>query len=99
MPDGELFQWQCPLRTCVWTYEGTENECKAAFLRHPEIAIEAFGHPGGEIHEHIHTAHLVEEYVQELLDARRGERHRGHRAREAFERGEALAARIELPRA
>jgi hypothetical protein len=98
MPD-DRFQWQCPLRTCVWTYEGTESECRAAFSRYPDIAIEAFGHPGGEIHEHIHGAHRVEEYVQELIEARRGERERGHWAREAFERQESLTLRIESPRA
>jgi hypothetical protein len=101
MRDAELFQWQCPIRTCAWTYEGTESECRAAFSRHPDIALEAFGYPGGEIHQHIHGAHRVEEWVQDLLDARRESRERGRRANEALEREIAIreSVRIEIPRA
>jgi hypothetical protein len=67
-PDGWAYQWACPLRSCTWTYEGTESELKAAFLGDQPNALRAFGQPGGQIHAHIYTAHRVEEWVQELVD-------------------------------
>lgn len=52
-----MHRWECPLRTCMWTWMGFHEDSLVAFLRH------------GEIRQHIES-HDVLEWVQGLIDMR-----------------------------
>jgi hypothetical protein len=54
-----LYVWRCPLHACSWAYTDTnEAATRRAML------------PGGEIHGHIEEAHILMEWVQEVIDLR-----------------------------